>query len=248
MTIRIAIPAAFALALSTIAALGQQQPEGEQAPRTHILKASPKTVAWGHYHAKTPPVLRIKSGDAVEFHTLLTNSPTRLERARRSARPGRAGPSRHLPRGERQGAGRPHPHRADLRRRGRAGRRARGANPGRSSWRSPMPTTPSARGAAPSPKTSRRSKMKIIPLDRERMVAPFGDGIEIPLKPVLRQHGRRPARSRRAGSTAPRPASTPATSTTRNSSPAPPCSSPSTSPGALFQVGDGHAAPGGRRG
>jgi FtsP/CotA-like multicopper oxidase with cupredoxin domain len=41
---------------------------------TYTLKATPKTVAWGYYDAKAAPVLRIKSGDAVEIQTLITNS------------------------------------------------------------------------------------------------------------------------------------------------------------------------------
>src|SRR6266566_9780237 len=46
-----------------------------------MLKATPKTVAWGYYDAKAAPVLRVKSGDTVEVQTLITNSPKRLEEA-----------------------------------------------------------------------------------------------------------------------------------------------------------------------
>ena len=46
-----------------------------------ILKATPKTVAWGYYDAKTPPVLHVKSGDTVDIETLITSSPKRLEAA-----------------------------------------------------------------------------------------------------------------------------------------------------------------------
>src|SRR5437016_13147910 len=45
------------------------------------LKATPKTVAWGYYDAAAPPVLTINSGDTVQFDTLLTSSPKRLEGA-----------------------------------------------------------------------------------------------------------------------------------------------------------------------
>jgi hypothetical protein len=48
---------------------------------TFTLNAAPNTVAWGNYDATTPPVLRIHSGDTVVFRTLLTNSPTGLEKA-----------------------------------------------------------------------------------------------------------------------------------------------------------------------
>src|SRR5258708_39983507 len=47
----------------------------------HKLKATPQTIAWGHYAANTPPVLRVNSGDTVEIETLITNSPGRLEAA-----------------------------------------------------------------------------------------------------------------------------------------------------------------------
>lgn len=53
----------------------------ERAGTTYTLLATPKTVVWGHYDATTPPVLRIQSGDTVVFHTVLTNSPTGLEKS-----------------------------------------------------------------------------------------------------------------------------------------------------------------------
>ena len=51
------------------------------SPQHFKLPATPKTVAWGYYDAAAPPVLRIHSGDTVEFDTLITNSPTGLEKA-----------------------------------------------------------------------------------------------------------------------------------------------------------------------
>lgn len=47
----------------------------------HTLEATPSTVAWGYYDASAKPVLHIASGDTVVFHTLLTSSPTALEKA-----------------------------------------------------------------------------------------------------------------------------------------------------------------------
>ncbi|WP_218277513.1 hypothetical protein, partial [Pseudomonas sp. DP16D-E2] len=44
------------------------------------LPASPDTVAWGNYDAAHKPALTVTSGDTVVVHTLLTNSPTGLER------------------------------------------------------------------------------------------------------------------------------------------------------------------------
>ncbi|MFQ5674917.1 MAG: acetamidase/formamidase family protein [bacterium] len=51
------------------------------AANPYVLTPSATTVAWGHYWSETPPVLRIKSGDRVRVHTLLTSRPERLEGA-----------------------------------------------------------------------------------------------------------------------------------------------------------------------
>jgi acetamidase/formamidase len=50
-------------------------------PVTHRLEATPTTVAYGYYWSEAPPVLRIASGDIIDVDTLLTNTPTGLERA-----------------------------------------------------------------------------------------------------------------------------------------------------------------------
>src|SRR5262245_18813113 len=68
------------LALASLIALAASFASAQSAP-THRLEASPSTIAWGYYDASTPPVLRIKPGDSVEVHTLITSSPTRLEAA-----------------------------------------------------------------------------------------------------------------------------------------------------------------------
>ena len=52
-----------------------------QSPKTHKLPATPATVAYGHYWSQTPPVLRIASGDIIDVETLITNRPEGLERA-----------------------------------------------------------------------------------------------------------------------------------------------------------------------
>lgn len=52
-----------------------------QSPRTHKLPATPATVAYGHYWSQTAPVLRIASGDIIDVETLITNRPEGLERA-----------------------------------------------------------------------------------------------------------------------------------------------------------------------
>jgi acetamidase/formamidase len=49
--------------------------------KTHRLEATPTTVAYGYYWSEATPALRIASGDIVDVDTLLTNSPTGLAKA-----------------------------------------------------------------------------------------------------------------------------------------------------------------------
>jgi acetamidase/formamidase len=51
------------------------------APKVHRLEATPSTVAYGWYDAAGAPVLRIASGDILDVDTLLTNTPAGLARA-----------------------------------------------------------------------------------------------------------------------------------------------------------------------
>ncbi|MEO6443681.1 MAG: acetamidase/formamidase family protein [Gemmatimonadaceae bacterium] len=67
------------LALLLLGAATSAQAQG--APATHVLPATPKTVAYGFYWAGAPPVLRIASGDIIDVATLLTSTPARLESA-----------------------------------------------------------------------------------------------------------------------------------------------------------------------
>jgi acetamidase/formamidase len=60
-------------------AVGAQS--GPAAPRTHRLEATPETVAYGYYWSEAAPALRIASGDIIDVDTLLTNSPRGLARA-----------------------------------------------------------------------------------------------------------------------------------------------------------------------
>src|SRR5206468_7442001 len=50
-------------------------------PNTHRLEATPATVAYGYYWSEAAPALRIASGDIVDVDTLLTNNPAGLQRA-----------------------------------------------------------------------------------------------------------------------------------------------------------------------
>jgi len=51
------------------------------APNVHRLEATPKTVAYGYYWSQATPALRIQSGDVIDLDTLLTNTPMGLQRA-----------------------------------------------------------------------------------------------------------------------------------------------------------------------
>jgi acetamidase/formamidase len=52
-----------------------------QTPRTHRLEATPATIAYGYYWSEAKPALSIASGDIIDVDTLITNSPTGLQRA-----------------------------------------------------------------------------------------------------------------------------------------------------------------------
>jgi len=66
------------LGLATAVVIGSIE---AQTPRTHRLEATPASVAYGHYWAETKPVLTIASGDIIDVDTLLTSTPDRLEKA-----------------------------------------------------------------------------------------------------------------------------------------------------------------------
>lgn len=69
-----------ALILISLSISLQAQKKGS-ASNPHELSPSPTTVAWGNYWSETAPVLRIHSQDFVKIHTLLTSTPERLEGA-----------------------------------------------------------------------------------------------------------------------------------------------------------------------
>ena len=64
------------ICLSSAVALSQTS-----QPKVHRLEATPSTVAYGYYWAEAKPALKIASGDIIDVDTLLTNSPTGLSRA-----------------------------------------------------------------------------------------------------------------------------------------------------------------------
>lgn len=54
---------------------------GAGAQQVHKLPATPQTVVYGYYWSEAKPALRIKSGDIIDVETMLTSTPPRLEQA-----------------------------------------------------------------------------------------------------------------------------------------------------------------------
>jgi acetamidase/formamidase len=81
--IDVSVPAmrALAVACTGITVLVSSLVAEAGPPKTHRLEATPATVAYGYYWAEAVPVLRIASGDIIDVDTLLTNSPTGLAKA-----------------------------------------------------------------------------------------------------------------------------------------------------------------------
>jgi acetamidase/formamidase len=71
----------WALGVISVLLAGLAATPGAQSPKTHRLLATPETIAYGWYDAAATPVLRIASGDIIDVDTLLTNTPVRLRQA-----------------------------------------------------------------------------------------------------------------------------------------------------------------------
>lgn len=206
------------------------------------LKASPETVVWGYYWADAKPALVIKSGDVVEMQNVWGNpdrmvaagvSPDQIEpelreiyaKVPREAR----GPGSHILTGP---------------------IKIEGAEPGDVlevrirevrmnvpyAWNSFGRTS----GFLPNEFDSR---MKIIPLDRERKVGHFAPGIDIPLKPFFGSMGVAPPVSAGKIDSAP-PGNYAGNLDNKELVAGTTLFIPVHAPGAMFEAGDGHAAMG----
>jgi acetamidase/formamidase len=69
------------LACASVVALGTTLAASAQPPKTHRLEATPSTVVYGYYWSDAKPVLHIDSGDIIDVDTLLTNTPAGLAKA-----------------------------------------------------------------------------------------------------------------------------------------------------------------------
>jgi acetamidase/formamidase len=208
-------------------------------PKTHRLEATPHTVAYGYYWSEAKPVLRIASGDIIDVDTLLTNTPRGLERAGVKAEDVQQtlravvdtvtdkGPGGHILTG---------PVYVD------------GAGPGDALevriLSIDMSIPYGYNGCSGFLRENcKPNSTKIIPIDRKKMTAQFAPGIVIPLHPFFGSMG-----------VAPPPASGRVSSTppgihagnldNRELVAGTTLFIPVHVPGALFEVGDGHAAQG----
>src|ERR1041384_6417727 len=152
------------------------------------LKASPSTVVWGYYWSAAKPVLKINSGDTVEIQTMTTGSPTSMVNAGLNdsevqpelkaifAEVKDKGPGGHILTGPIY---------------------VEGAEPGdtlevriqKIQLAVPYATNGFRPGRGFLPDDFPYARFKLIPLDRERMVARFAPGIEIPLRPFFGSMG-----------------------------------------------------------
>ncbi|MFQ5744396.1 MAG: acetamidase/formamidase family protein [Acidobacteriota bacterium] len=225
----------FLLALSS----SDGEDVGLLQSRVHKLEATPKTVVWGYYSADAQPVLRIASGDVVEVVTMITSGPRGLERA--GVAPDEVQPA--------------------LR---EIYERVTDKGPGGHILTGPI----YVEGAEPGdvlevrilsidleipygyngchgflPDNCAGVGRKIIRLDRQRLVGHFGDGIEIPLRPFFGSMGVAPPLE--AGRISSNPPWIHAGNLDNKELVAgTSLFIPVHVAGALFEVGDGHAAQG----
>lgn len=232
MTARhVALPVLLAAALATPSA---------QAPRTHRLEATPATVAYGHYWAESKPVLRIASGDIIDVDTLLTSTPERLERS--GVAPADVQPSlRAIV--------------EQVKDRGPGGHIltgpvfVEGAEPGDALevkiLSIDLPIAYGYNGCAGFlPENCDRSRgQKILQLDRKAMTAEFAPGIVIPLKPFFGSMGVAPPPAMGRISSNP-PGIHAGNLDNKALIAGTTLLIPVYVPGALFEIGDGHAAQG----
>jgi acetamidase/formamidase len=230
---------AVAAGVAILAAIPAAQ---TRTPRTHRLEAAPSTVAYGYYWAEAKPVLRIASGDIIDVDTLITNSPAGLakagvppEKIQRSLESivaevtgDRRGPGGHILTGPVF---------------------VEGAEPGDAlevkvlSIDLPLDYGYNGCSGFMPENCDRTVGMKIIPLDRTAMTAQFLPRIVIPLRPFFGSMGVAPAPDQGRVSSNP-PGRHAGNLDNRELVAGSTLYIPVFVPGALFEVGDGHAAQG----
>ncbi len=211
------------------------------AQRTHTLKAAPGNVIVGYYDASTPPALRVASGDIVTIETLGVGAPSMLEAAgvpKAKIEPARYEITARDPKA--RGHFLTGPVYVD------------GAEPGDvleveiRDIRLNLDWSYNGMGAngvladvfADHPADRKR---RIIPLDRKRMVAEFAPGVEVPLRPFFGSMGVAPPVEAGRISSSP-PGIHAGNLDNKELTAGAKLYIPVHVKGALFQVGDGHAA------
>jgi acetamidase/formamidase len=229
--------AAACLGMAVLSTLANAKP-----PRTHRLEASPTTVAYGYYWSEAAPVLRIASGDIIDVDTLLTNTPTGLSRAGvpdakiqaslksivSEVTGDRKGPGGHILTGPVY---------------------IEGAEPGDVLEVKVLSIDLAidygyngCSGYLPE-NCEKDVPVKILPLNRQKMTAEFEPGITIPLRPFFGSMGVAPAPDVGRVSSVP-PSRHAGNLDNRELVAGSTLYIPIFVPGALFEVGDGHAAQG----
>jgi acetamidase/formamidase len=213
-----------------------------QSPKVHRLEATPDTVAYGFYWSEAKPVLRIASGDIIDVDTLLTNTPNGLTRA-------------GVPADKIQASLRAIVEGVTGDRRGPGGHILTGpvyvesAEPGDvldvKVLSIDLPIDYGYNGCSGflPENCDRTQTSKIIQLDRKTMTAEFLPGIVIPLKPFFGSMGVAPAPELGRVSSNP-PSRHAGNLDNRELVAGSTLYIPVFVPGALFEVGDGHAAQG----
>lgn len=213
-----------------------------RSPQVHRLEATPSTIAYGYYWSEAPPVLRIASGDVIDVDTLLTNTPeglakagvpddriqTSLKEIVSQVTGDRRGPGGHILTGPVF---------------------VEGAEPGdvlevriQSIDLAIDYGYNGCRGYLPE-NCEPNTPVRIIPLDRQRMTAQFAPGIVIPLRPFFGSMGVAPAPEVGRLSSNP-PGRHAGNLDNRELVAGSTLYIPVFARGALFEVGDGHAAQG----
>lgn len=207
----------------------------------HKLDATPGTIAWGHYFAGTKPALRVRSGDTVAMRTV-SGSPARLEQAGLAAE--RIQPELWAVSEQ-------------VKDRGPGGHLLTGpvyieeAEPGDvlevRILEITLPVdyayTVFRPGAGFLPDEYPYYRMKVIPLDREKNVARFADGVNVPLAPFFGSMGVAPPEANGRIDSAP-PWMHAGNLDNKRLVAGTRLLIPVHVKGALFQAGDGHAAQG----
>lgn len=230
---------AATLVLATLAAaVAAQAGPG----RTHRLEATPATVAYGYYWSEAAPVLRIASGDTIDVDTLPPVGPAALERA--GVPPEKIQPSLRAISAEVTGG-----------RRGPGGHIltgpvfVEGAEPGDALEVQILSTDLAIdygfNGCSGFVRENcdRGAGYRIIPLDRKTLTAAFKPGITVPLRPFFGSMGVAPAPALGRVSSTP-PGRHAGNIDNKLLVAGTTLYIPVFVTGALFEVGDGHAAQG----